>query len=854
MGTPIERGEVRDAHVNEAGVSRRNSLFIWGVFCILVGMIFLAYVFASLAAGRGELLMPLDDAYIHFQYARQLAAGQPYVYNPGLPPSSGATGFLYPYLLAIGYLVGFQGLNLGLWAMTLGALALLASTWLVYKLSEICDAPEWFGIVIAVIFALTGAVSWHFMSGMETGLVILLVLLTLYTILRQSLRATVMAATLLTLTRPEGGIFAVFAMIAMFLQLRRSSSPPRVRGGGWGEGLLLIPVLAVGVQPLVNWLFTGSAVASGNSAKSLFGMIPPYPDVILLRIADNFLRMWSELFTSTSPREGIYIPYPGLFALGGLAALLASRERRWLGGLLVAWLLAGTLAVATLDPAFWHFKRYQMPVMALFFPLAAAGVAFALPRWRPLRPLIIAGSVISLAFAIWTGVQFLQHYALNVDYIYLQPLQMARWLQANTPVNATVAVHDTGLMRYQGGRTTLDMVGLTTPGAAEYWRNGPGSVAEFLMQERPDYIASYGHGHGLGLGMIADTSIYGEPLASFPVELDPNFNVALAGDFQGIYRPDWEKIISWRNTSLQPYDFNYWARGSLPTGDVDVANLAREAQQNYHWRNDEQLPGFPTEIYEQDYISCSIENCRLVDGGRLINGEESFDLGTWYDSGQSWNVILVTRLHPAYTGTFDVYANDVFVDTQWIPSIPGRWLEVATFIPEEIATDPTHIRIVPHVSGGYYMPYYHWAYGMSDSQILPMPGDMISTFQNGAFLLSRTEIRLESDASQMEVAFDWYTDGSAQGDYKIFIHVLNDAGETVAQADQRPGQGTLPPGNWLPGVLHDTIMVDLSNVQPGHYRVAIGFYDPITFERLAPSSGDAENRLFIGEVEIVDHG
>src|SRR5688572_29928960 len=103
-------------------VSRRRSLFIWAGCCALAGLVFLAYGFASLAAGRGEYVMPLDDVYIHFQYARQINVGQPYVYNPGLPPTSGATSFLYPYLLAIGDLIGFRGLTLGVWAMGLGAL------------------------------------------------------------------------------------------------------------------------------------------------------------------------------------------------------------------------------------------------------------------------------------------------------------------------------------------------------------------------------------------------------------------------------------------------------------------------------------------------------------------------------------------------------------------------------------------------------------------------------------------------------------------------------------------------------------------------------------------------------------
>ncbi len=215
--------------------------------------------------------------------------------------------------------------------------------------------------------------------------------------------------------------------------------------------------------------------------------------------------------------------------------------------MLIGWMVFGTLAISTLDTAFWHFKRYQMPFIALLFPLAGWEIAEILnvtpdtmQRGKHLVAYLLVGG--SIIVSLWTGAQFLQHYLLNVDYVYLQPLQMARWLQANTPPDAVVAVHDTGMMRYMGGRTTIDMVGLTTPGAADYWRNGPGSVAEFLMQKKPDYIASYGYGHGYGLGMLADTDLYGEPLASFPVTLDPNYNVALAADFQGIYKPDWEVI------------------------------------------------------------------------------------------------------------------------------------------------------------------------------------------------------------------------------------------------------------------------------------------------------------------------
>jgi hypothetical protein len=334
--------------------------------------------------------------------------------------------------------------------------------------------------------------------------------------------------------------------------------------------------------------------------------------------------------------------------------------------------------------------------------------------------------------------------------------------------------------------------------------------------------------------------------------LDDRYNVALAGDFQGIYQPNWGTTER-GYTSLQPYDFNYWANGSLPTAEIDVADLAGEGRANYRWHNAERLPGFPTEVRELDYVSCAVENCLVTDGGRLIDGEESFDLNTFYDSGNAWNVILVTRVHPVHAGTLDVYANGVLVATRRIPAIPGQWLEIAAFIPEEIATDPTHIRIVPHVENGFYMPYYHWAYGMDS--VPAMPDRVVSTYQDGAIVLATSEINYNPEASQVAVNLDWYTPGNAQGDYVVFVHLYNEAGELVAQTDERPGDGTLPPGNWLPGIIHDTMEVDVSDVQPGRYRVAIGLYDPVTFERLAPSTGgDADNRLFVGEVEIPERG
>lgn len=825
----------------------RRPVLIWLLFILVTGAIFFTYASTSLTAGHGEFVLPLDDVYIHFQYARQIALGQPYVYNPGQPPTSGATSFIYPYVLAVGCVLGFQELRLSLWAMMIGALALLGSLWLVYKLLKAHEAPDWLAVLVALIFGVTGPISWHFMAGMETGLMMLFTLAALYGVVTQHLRWFVLSASLLALTRPEGGVLAGIGVVVFFVEVYRRV-PLRQ---SW---TLIIPILAIFVQPLVNLLVTGSAVATGNSAKSIFGTVPFYWDEVIRRILDNFARMWAEFIIGVSPREGLYVPYLlGPLALAFLVGGLFSRRYRLMNTMLLLWLLAGTASIATLDTAFWHFKRYQMPLLALLFPAAGwaiteiqrkgakaqrAGSKFLYPSGdaAPLRYVIMGVCGLGLIVALTTGAAFLQHFALNVGYVYAQPLQMARWLQANTPEDAVVAVHDVGMMRYMGRRTTLDMVGLTTPGAAAYWRNGPGSVAEFLIQERPDYIASYGKGHGLGLELIANTRIYGEPLAEFPVELDPNYNVALAADYQGIYQPDWSSV--WLDLGLGPFQ------------TINVGNLLSEANFDYRWVNPQPLPGFATEVHEFP-IGCvdSPPPCTRLDSTRLISGYEEFDV--WVSDQPDLQVVIYSYFYGTKAGMTRLYVDGTLIDENWIPVNPGGINMAVTHIPRDsIHTRRLHIRVETDT------PYMIYRY-----QILQVPGSTqsvsegLASYQNDSLVLLEQVARI--DAAYLVFSPLWYSSGHTEGDFRFFVHLYEQVNQPpVAQADAYLNGNWVPLGNLGRGAVQDEIAVDLSTVPPGNYKLAIGFYNPYTGERLMPESDvyevSADGRLWLDDVVIPD--
>ncbi|HVO72250.1 MAG TPA: hypothetical protein VMT24_19505, partial [Aggregatilineaceae bacterium] len=336
-------------------------LTAWTCLCVTVGVICLTYLSLGLAASRGPLLMPLDDTYIDFQYARQMAHGQLYVYNPGDDPTSGATSLLYIPLLAVGYRLGFTGLSLAYWAVMIGASALLASGWLVYRLvrsvaSHTTLSPSMQRLIAVTLmesFAVSGPLDWASLSGMETILFAFTVLLTLYacTTWRDRPDWVAAAAALAALTRPEGALVAGLVVAALAWQMWRSR-----RWSAW----IGLPVLASVLQPAINWLLTGSPAASGTQVKSHF-----YNETIpfeqrLETVWQFSTRMWHELLTGHSPVTGWYVPpvISLLAVLGvGLGAWRSWRDRDIAPDLLAGgWMLVLTAAASTLDTGFWQFK------------------------------------------------------------------------------------------------------------------------------------------------------------------------------------------------------------------------------------------------------------------------------------------------------------------------------------------------------------------------------------------------------------------------------------------------------------------------------------------------------------------
>ena len=76
----------------------------------------------------GRLGVPLDDAWIHYQFARNLAQGDGFSYNPG-EPTPGSTAPLWTLMLAG---VGLFTTDFLIPSLVLSAFFLLLTVWLTY--------------------------------------------------------------------------------------------------------------------------------------------------------------------------------------------------------------------------------------------------------------------------------------------------------------------------------------------------------------------------------------------------------------------------------------------------------------------------------------------------------------------------------------------------------------------------------------------------------------------------------------------------------------------------------------------------------------------------------------------------
>lgn len=514
------------------------------------------YLQAMLAHTGGHLGSPIDDAYIYFNYARHMAGGAPYEYNPGDGVSTGATSLLWTPLLALGYAVGFRGELIVLWAFLLSAICLLGYGVLLYRVGQRLLGSRLLGTLLAVAIVLEGRVLWGFWSGMEIGLYMLLQVATLYGLWRyqesrqrHTLWLLGLSLVGLTLVRPEGQFLALM-VVAVFVAWRvlagRSAEPPEP----WRRALTrpewlcaALPLVAIGVTYLLIYLTTGDISQNGMRTKShLYA-----PDANPWEVLEASYKFYRDMifrhfpwFFEVSLRHvlDLFLFFGFLYGIGR-----ETRRRRpgpcWVMGL---WFFVGLGIQSLVLNAAYHHGRYQMNYTFVFWLVLVWGgqeVLRLLRIQRWMRQFVLGGALaLLLVMMVGTIVRYRPIYGKDVKTIQNQHVAMGRYVAAHVPAGAAVALNDAGAIAYYGNRYVYDLFGLTTNVAARWKWLGEACIFEQVQHlsptghpRRPDYFAIYDKWYPklTGSGML-------EELASFTA---PDKSIA-GGPKKTLYRIRWD--------------------------------------------------------------------------------------------------------------------------------------------------------------------------------------------------------------------------------------------------------------------------------------------------------------------------
>ena len=116
----------------------------------------------------------------------------------------------------------------------------------------------------------------------------------------------------------------------------------------------------------------------------------------------------------------------------------------------------------------------------------------------------------------------------------------------------------------------------------------------------------------------------------------------------------------------------------------------------------------------------------------------------------------------------------------------------------------------------------------------------------------------EQSATQdmLSLTLHWQALSRMTADYARFVHLIDDAGNIVAQVDGNPVSNSYPTSQWIPGeVVADTVTFDLADLPEGEYRLATGFYRPgeggLQLEAVAPEGSLPDGRALLPEVIVI---
>lgn len=409
---------------------------------------------------------PLDDAWIHQTYARNLGLHGMMAFSPGVP-STGSTSAGWTALLAAGY---FLHIPFFFWAYLWGCAFAVATAFTAALLSY-----NYFGnfrnaAIVAVICIFEWHLAWSAVSGMEISLFIFLSLFFLLLLHRNAPPPIMgLVAALAFLVRPEAALLIVMYGIKSLIKNRTNLTN------------LLRTLVIFGVVSLIiisPWMIF-NLIYNGR----------PFPSTI----ASKFMQygypfsIWNSLkYLGNVVLYFLNGPFLLLVPCAAFAIYIALQQKRSLLFYAVAWSLTLILVYAVALPAIYHHGRYIMPVIPILAIFGVEGLTALFGKYqsKPYLQNIVWWVNGALILILW--INGASTFALQVKLLTEYHANAAHWVDEHTPRNAVIATHDIGLVGYITQRQIVDLAGLVSPEVIPFMSD-QSRLAQYARQQNVTY-------------------------------------------------------------------------------------------------------------------------------------------------------------------------------------------------------------------------------------------------------------------------------------------------------------------------------------------------------------------------------
>jgi tetratricopeptide (TPR) repeat protein len=443
---------------------------------IPAAIVFILAVFLVHAIGLNFIQ---DDAFISYRYVKNFVAGQGLVFNPG-ERVEGYTNFLWVILLA---LFTALGLNTIVVSKVLGLAAGCGTLILLYGISHLLltsdppaggkpagpgIAPRILALAPPLLLAANGAFAYWCISGLETGLFVMAVLLAVYFYLTRE-RLMIIGCALCSLIRPEGVLIFAIIMIHKFFFRKDGLRTCALYVAGFTA--LLLPYLVFKIayygDPLPNPFYAKTGLSREYLATGL----------LYFWLFLKHYGLWGLLYLATVP----------LYAVMGKEGRLA---------LVLIWIY--TLYVIVVGGDVLQGHRFFLPLVPfLYFLVARILMWFSGRARKALRP-VWPAAILFLALAIFL---LPRQWLLGVRRaeIGLGTKMALTGTRLNKAFGSdfTLAASTIGAISYYSEATVIDMLGLTDPYIAKNPEQIPGIESPwkerrfnsgYLLSRDPDAI------------------------------------------------------------------------------------------------------------------------------------------------------------------------------------------------------------------------------------------------------------------------------------------------------------------------------------------------------------------------------